>query len=104
MIRRPPRSTLFPYTTLFRSDLARVEFFRVPTDRGWTRDFGACFVRHRSARARLAIARFRFNAWAKYPQWRKDDAVPARLAKALGLPVLPVRADGRDVVLEGGAI
>src|SRR5256885_11801718 len=25
MIRRPPRSTLFPYTTLFRSDLARWE-------------------------------------------------------------------------------
>src|SRR5256884_7047221 len=23
MIRRPPRSTLFPYTTLFRSDLAK---------------------------------------------------------------------------------
>src|SRR3712207_8737476 len=30
MIRRPPRSTLFPYTTLFRSDrsqLSRVEIF-----------------------------------------------------------------------------
>src|SRR2546430_11435822 len=25
MIRRPPRSTLFPYTTLFRSDLANGE-------------------------------------------------------------------------------
>src|SRR2546428_7959678 len=25
MIRRPPRSTLFPYTTLFRSPLARLE-------------------------------------------------------------------------------
>src|SRR3712207_8236699 len=25
MIRRPPRSTLFPYTTLFRSDLRREE-------------------------------------------------------------------------------
>src|SRR3989442_13586638 len=25
MIRRPPRSTLFPYTTLFRSDLPGVE-------------------------------------------------------------------------------
>src|SRR5260221_1197021 len=24
MIRRPPRSTLFPYTTLFRSDVARL--------------------------------------------------------------------------------
>src|SRR5256885_12610955 len=27
MIRRPPRSTLFPYTTLFRSDLAAVDRF-----------------------------------------------------------------------------
>src|SRR2546430_5640383 len=24
MIRRPPRSTLFPYTTLFRSDVSRI--------------------------------------------------------------------------------
>src|SRR5438309_8696081 len=27
MIRRPPRSTLFPYTTLFRSAVARAEAF-----------------------------------------------------------------------------
>src|SRR3712207_7208600 len=26
MIRRPPRSTLFPYTTLFRSDACRIAF------------------------------------------------------------------------------
>src|SRR3712207_7229738 len=26
MIRRPPRSTLFPYTTLFRSDELRAEY------------------------------------------------------------------------------
>src|SRR2546428_9000494 len=26
MIRRPPRSTLFPYTTLFRSSATRVEY------------------------------------------------------------------------------
>src|SRR3712207_8215340 len=31
MIRRPPRSTLFPYTTLFRSRGA-VELLRVPLD------------------------------------------------------------------------
>src|SRR3712207_7112940 len=30
MIRRPPRSTLFPYTTLFRSDLAIEAFDRHP--------------------------------------------------------------------------
>src|SRR2546430_11278613 len=28
MIRRPPRSTLFPYTTLFRSDAEWFEFWR----------------------------------------------------------------------------
>src|SRR2546425_2824851 len=26
MIRRPPRSTLFPYTTLFRSDVVRAQY------------------------------------------------------------------------------
>src|SRR5256885_9983549 len=31
MIRRPPRSTLFPYTTLFRSDRDRVLQVRGPT-------------------------------------------------------------------------
>src|SRR3989441_2825646 len=29
MIRRPPRSTLFPYTTLFRSELNFVVFWRM---------------------------------------------------------------------------
>src|SRR5947207_4737750 len=33
MIRRPPRSTLFPYTTLFRSpELARAVFVRILGD------------------------------------------------------------------------
>src|SRR5687768_18242611 len=31
MIRRPPRSTLFPYTTLFRSDLGQWHFFLYDT-------------------------------------------------------------------------
>src|SRR3712207_9232506 len=35
MIRRPPRSTLFPYTTLFRS---RALFFRPPRRSGSFRD------------------------------------------------------------------
>src|SRR2546422_6628601 len=31
MIRRPPRSTLFPYTTLFRSRRMNIESFEGPT-------------------------------------------------------------------------
>src|SRR2546430_6041387 len=33
MIRRPPRSTLFPYTTLFRSGIAEAEMVFVCIDR-----------------------------------------------------------------------
>src|SRR5437016_9208941 len=29
MIRRPPRSTLFPYTTLFRSNCPKADFIKV---------------------------------------------------------------------------
>jgi agmatine deiminase len=85
-------------------DLGRVEFSRFPTDRGWTRDFGPIFVRRPGSPAGVAIARFRFNAWAKYPDWKKDDRIPDRAARALGLPLLPVLWNGQPVVLEGGSI
>src|SRR3712207_7681484 len=35
MIRRPPRSTLFPYTTLFRSDQLAGGFARYAVDAQW---------------------------------------------------------------------
>jgi agmatine deiminase len=85
-------------------DLKRVEFFRFPTDRGWTRDFGPMFVRRDDPRSEVAIVRFRFNAWAKYRDWKKDDKIPERAAKALGVRVFRAQLDSRDVVLEGGAI
>src|SRR5437899_6512553 len=36
MIRRPPRSTLFPYTTLFRSLVVKYRFYRRDSERGTT--------------------------------------------------------------------
>lgn len=86
------------------ADTARVEFLRIPTDRGWARDFGPFFVVRGGTRREVAIARFRFNAWAKYPDWKKDDQVPERAARALGLPLRPSVWNGRPVVLEGGSI
>lgn len=85
-------------------DLARVEFFGFPTNRGWTRDFGPIFVRRVEGRGEVAIVRFRFNAWAKYRNWKKDDQVPIRAAERLGVPLFKARIDDRDVVMEGGAI
>lgn len=77
-------------------DIARLEFLPFPTNRGWTRDFGPIFVRKDKG---LAIARFHFNAWAKYRDWQKDDKIPERAAKQLKLPLV----EGK-IVLEGGSI
>ena len=82
----------------------RVEFVRFPTNRGWTRDFGPVFVRRTDPRPELAVARFRFTAWAKYPDWKKDDQIPVRAAARLKLRMFPARVRRRDVVLEGGSI
>src|SRR2546426_1203768 len=77
-------------------DLARVDFLPFATNRGGTRDFGPIFVRGTKS---LAIARFHFNAWAKYKDWKKGDTIPQRAAQRLKLPLI----EGK-IVLEGGSI
>lgn len=85
-------------------DRARVEFWRVPTNRGWTRDFGPIFLRSAGPPREVAVVRFRFNAWAKYPEWKKDDRVPEVAAKRLKVKRFDARVRGRAVVLEGGSV
>ena len=85
-------------------DLSHVEFFNFPTNRGWTRDFGPIFIKNVQNPSEVAIARFRFTAWARYPDWKKDDAVPPRAAKKLGVPIIPAKIGTKDFVLEGGSI
>ncbi len=81
--------------------LDRVQLQRARTDRIWTRDRGPIFVLDRG---RKAVAGFRFNAWAKYPDWKNDAKNPSRGARALDVPLLPVVHRDREVVLEGGSI
>lgn len=92
------------FLTRAEVNLAHVDFFRVPTNRGWTRDFGPIFVKRDKPKPEVAIARFRFNAWARYPDWKKDDQVPVRLARRLGCRLLPINHCNREIVLEGGSI
>lgn len=86
----------------------RVRFFQFPTNRGWTRDTGPIFVRYTKNAGRrdsgLAVVGFRFNAWAKYPDWSRDAEIAFRAARALHLPFLPATVAGRGFVLEGGSI
>lgn len=85
-------------------DSSRVELFEHPTDRGWTRDCGPIFVRRRNRPTETAIIQFHFNAWARYPNWKKDNTVPGFAARALKRRIFRAQFKGRDFVLEGGAI
>lgn len=82
----------------------RVEFLRFPTDRGWMRDSGPLFVKRDGPSPELAVVRFHFNAWARYPDWKRDDRVPELAARHLAVRAFEPRAHGRRVVLEGGSI
>jgi len=88
------------------ANLANVEFFRVPSDRGWARDFGPICVRRAGEHPEVAIAKFKFTAWAKYRNWHKDDGIAPFIAKRLGLRMFSVARPGGEapVVLEGGGI
>ena len=79
----------------------KVRFRRAPTDRGWMRDSAPIFVKNRES---IAAVRWQFNAWAKYPDWRKDAKTNEKIAKWTGVPGFVPEFNGRRVVLEGGSI
>ncbi|MBO0698671.1 MAG: agmatine deiminase family protein [Zavarzinella sp.] len=83
-------------------DFGNVTIHQWRTDRVWTRDSGPTFLL--GPDGKKGLLDWRFNAWAKYPDWKNDDRVPARVAKAAGLPIWQPTCHGRRVVLEGGSI
>ncbi len=91
------------------ANLARTHFHRWPTDRVWLRDSGPIFVK--DARGKKIITNWKFNAWAKYPNWHNDDKIPHHVAKLYEMPEIQpeVPAAGprkkpHRIVLEGGSI
>jgi agmatine deiminase len=87
------------------ADLKAVDFYRVPTDRGWIRDFGPIFVRGKNGE--LAATHWLFNAWAKYDNGKRDAAAVTKLAQQMRswrIPVHQPNYKGKRVVLEGGGV
>jgi agmatine deiminase len=114
-----------------------VHFHRWPTNRVWLRDSGCIFLnKAHGGRVHVGTAasavhaerseaaghrgsghvpsgplalKFRFNAWAKYPNWRHDEKIGTHMAKSahaheirpITNATLPSRA---RIVLEGGSI
>jgi agmatine deiminase len=93
------------YVSRAGADLRQVQFVRHRSERGWMRDCGPIFVRRAlSRRIETAIVHFHFNAWAKYPDWRKDRKAPETAARLLDKKLFDARRGGREFILEGGGI
>jgi agmatine deiminase len=87
-----------------------VRFHRWPTDRVWTRDSGCAFVWPCRAdtpvpeRSGLTAVKWQFNAWAKYPNWKRDEKIGSLMAHATGADEVKAVFGKKRVVLEGGSI
>jgi len=106
-----------------------VRFHRWPTNRVWTRDSGCTFVKcgagalaretrngHDSSRVEAAqkegtlapenliAITWRFNAWAKYSNYRHDEKIGSLIAKTANAHAIRPVFGKHAVVLEGGSI
>src|SRR5215469_9229518 len=98
-----------------------IRFHNWPTNRIWLRDSGCIFLKgtpelkeshvgtaaqvRSGAEAHPSLAlNFRFNAWAKYSNWRLDDKIGSLMAKATHAEEIHPVSVGSRIVLEGGSI
>ncbi len=88
------------------ANLARLHFHHWKTDRIWLRDSGPIFVKNEAGE--VALTDWKFNAWAKYPNWHNDDRIPQHVRELRNSlvfqPTADVAGESHRVVLEGGSI
>ena len=102
-----------------------VRFHRWPTNRVWLRDSGCIYLSQehvgpglrpgQAERSSAALSsgnnqngsaalKFRFNAWAKYSNWRHDEKIGSLMAKTSHAREIRPLSSKTRVVLEGGSI
>jgi agmatine deiminase len=84
------------------ADISKVEFFKLETDRNWLRDAGPQFVKN--GINETVLINFKFNAWAKYDNYKLDAKIPGMISKKLKLDLIKAEHQNKEVVLEGGSI
>jgi len=79
-----------------------IRFHRWASNRVWTRDSGCTFVTGSSDA--LAAIKWRFNAWAKYSNWRHDETIGSLMAQTARAREFRPLFGAQRMVLEGGSI
>lgn len=76
-----------------------VRLYDHPTNDVWCRDHGPLFLKDEKTGS-VVVSDWRFNAWGgKFSPFDQDDAVPSRVATALGMARI-----AHNIILEGGAV
>ena len=83
-------------------DFNNIEFLKLKTDRNWLRDSGLQFVKNEKGETKLI--HFKFNAWAKYDNYKLDAKIPDMISRKTGLKKIKAEYNNQHVVLEGGSI
>ena len=90
-----------------KTNLNKVNFHIIKTNRVWTRDTGPIFLVNDLLKKKI-MANFHFNAWAKYKDYNFDNNIKPQIAKIKNIELIDVKAKiknkVKDVILEGGAI
>jgi agmatine deiminase len=83
-----------------------VRFHRWPSDRVWLRDSGCTFVVASKSPTQQSLlgVKWKFNAWAKYPNYKLDEKIGSKMAKAVGAEEVRAMCGKDRIVLEGGSI
>ena len=84
-------------------DLSQLRLHLVPNDRVWLRDSAPSFVWNHD---KVELVNWRFNGWAKYDNYERDEKVGEAVERITGLPrTMAKRPDDKSwMVLEGGGI
>lgn len=61
-------------------------------------------VPSRNSPLNVAAIKWRFNAWAKYPNWQRDNKIGSLMAGAAGAQEIQAKFANKELVLEGGSI
>ena len=86
----------------FKVNFSNIKFKFCKTDRVWLRDSFPIFVKNNQNEK--ILINWKFNSWAKYNNFNKDNSIIYKIKKILNLRVISPRLYKKKVVLEGGAI
>lgn len=84
--------------------LEQLDWLQAETDRSWTRDTLPSWLLAPNSAPALGAVKWRFNAWARYPEHERDEAAGLRVAEQCASRLWLPRLGAERFVLEGGAI